>query len=99
MKSLIANETLPIMRLNLRSVMFTKTKSESQILLEREFVHALKSLKGHAVDSEEYVKTLNSVVKIYEMMEEPSSVSKDTLAVVGANLLGIFMIIKHEYVN
>ena len=31
--------------------------------------------------------------------EKPSSVSKDAMLTVGANLLGIVLIIKHEHVN
>jgi len=31
--------------------------------------------------------------------QRSSAISKDTIAVVGGNLLGIFMVIKHESVN
>lgn len=70
-------------------------------LLSDALAKALVSLSVMEVGSEEYVKTLDQVVKLHKMMEEEksSSVSKDTLAVVGANLLGIILIIKHEFVN
>jgi hypothetical protein len=33
------------------------------------------------------------------LQNKKTSVSKDTLATVGANLIGILMVIKHEHVN
>lgn len=70
-------------------------------LLEREIDRAIRELKRHVVGSAEYDATLERITKLYRLKEEEKSnvVSKDTLAVVGANLLGILMIIKHEYVN
>lgn len=79
--------------------MFTREKPKHQLLLEGEIENALAVLKGHATGSQDYVKMLGYVERLYEMLETPSSVSKDTLATIGANLLGIFMIIKHESVN
>jgi len=62
---------------------------------------ALLDLGNHAVGSEEYQKSLDSLVKLHKMKKEetPSSVSRDTLVVVAANLLGLIMIIKHERFN
>jgi hypothetical protein len=54
------------------------------------------------VVSQEYAKALTVAERLLGMMEDekkPSSVSKDALLNVGANLLGILMIIKHENVN
>lgn len=72
-------------------------------LLEEELERAITSLRGSLTDSEEYAKMLTAVERLHELLEEEHTptnfVSKDTLAVVGANLLGIFMIIKHESVN
>ncbi len=70
-------------------------------LLESEIDRAVRDLARHAVGSEEYEKTLATIVQLYQVKEEDKSkpVSKDTLATVGANLLGILMIIKHEHVN
>jgi len=51
--------------------------------------------------SEEYREALDALVKLHKMKEDekPKPVSKDTLVIVGANLLGILMIISHERVN
>lgn len=69
--------------------------------LDREIDRALIALSTHEIGSPEYTKTLNAVNLLHEMKaeEKPTPVSKDTLANVGANLLGIFMILKHERVN
>ena len=69
--------------------------------LEIEVDRAVRELKNHPIGSEEYVKTLDSIVKLHKMKEEekPKFVSRDTLVLVGANLLGIMMIIRHEHMN
>lgn len=79
--------------------MFSRTKEKTP--LDREIERVTRNLLLHEIGSEEYVKTLDCLTKLHKLKteEEPSSVSKDTLANIGANLLGIFMIIKHESVN
>lgn len=69
--------------------------------LDVEVDRAVRSLKNHVVGSDEYVKALDLIARLHKIKEEdkPRSVSRDTLAIVGANLLGILMIIKHEHVN
>lgn len=77
------------------------SKSNERILLEHAIERAIRSLGNYEVGSEEYVKILDQVVELHRMLvsDKPASVSRDTLAVVGANLLGILLIIKHEFVN
>lgn len=79
--------------------MFKRFREPSSLELEVE--RALRELKHHPIGSEEYVKTLDSIVVLHRMKEEekPDFVSRDTLAVVGANLLGILLIINHERVD
>jgi uncharacterized Rossmann fold enzyme len=69
--------------------------------LELVYEQAVRELLFKQVGSEEYAKTLEHVAKIHGLLREEKStrVSRDTLAVIGANLLGILMIIKHENVN
>lgn len=69
--------------------------------LELAFDRTVRDLKHHSVTSEEYRITLEVAIKLHEMIskEKSSYLSKDTMASVGANLLGIFMVIKHENVN
>jgi hypothetical protein len=68
-------------------------------LLSDALSKALVELSVKDVGSEEYVKTLDQIVKLHKMMEEEksSSVSRDTLITVGANLVGIILILTHEW--
>lgn len=79
--------------------MFSRKKSKYQLMLEGELEKALRNLKSCTVGSEEYVKTLSYAERLHEMIEKPSSVSKDTLANIAANLLGIAMILRREWVG
>lgn len=69
--------------------------------LDEAYERAVRELNACVFGSQEYVRTMKLVQQLYEMKEKekPSSVSKDTLAIVGANLLGIIMIISHEHVG
>jgi hypothetical protein len=77
------------------------SKSYLYTPLEAAVNKALLDLNNHPVGSEEYQKSLDALTKLHKLKEEEKSspVSRDTLAVIAANLLGIFMIIKHERVN
>ena len=72
-----------------------------QRMLEEEYIRVLAVLPMHQADTQEYVKILTSAERVYEMMDnrKPSPVSRETLITVGANILGILLIIKHEDVN
>ena len=74
-----------------------KDKSSLELAIDRAFTQ----MYIHDVGSEEYLKRLDVVTKLHKLKEDEktSNVSKDTLVLAGANLLGIFMIIKHENVN
>jgi len=68
--------------------------------LDQQIDRAVGDLRNHVLGSENYIVSLNMVTELTKLKNEQSSaVSKDTMAVVGGNLLGIFMIIKHEAVN
>jgi hypothetical protein len=69
--------------------------------LELVYDQAVRELLFKQVGSEEYEKILEQVSKIHGLLKDEKSarVSRDTVAVIAANLLGILMIIKHENVN
>jgi hypothetical protein len=69
--------------------------------LELEVDRAVRELKNHPIGSEEYMKTLGAIVDLHKMKEteKPAFVSRDTLAIIGANLLGIVMIIRAEHAH
>ena len=50
----------------------------------------------------EHVAAFERMMKLYELrerMKRESSISKDTLLIVAANLLGILLVIRHEHVG
>lgn len=79
--------------------MFSRNREKS--LLEQETERVLRILNGQEIGSQEYVKTMKALTDLHKMREEetPKPVSRDTLAIVGANLLGILMVIRYENVN
>jgi hypothetical protein len=72
-----------------------------QRMVEEEYMRILAVLPLHQADSQEYAKLLGSAERIHGLMDvrKPSPVSRETLLTVGANILGILLIIKHEDVN
>lgn len=66
--------------------------------LDEAIEEALKELKGHEAHTEDYAKIVDQLTKLSEIQDKKTSdrLSKDTLALVLGNLLGIAMIIKHE---
>ena len=79
-----------------KGAMFPR-KSKSDMLLEEEIESVLRHLKVTTVTSEEYPKMLNYLTRLYDLKgERPSSVKKDTIALIAGNLAGILLILKHE---
>jgi hypothetical protein len=74
-----------------------KKPTALEIALDR----ALETLSQKGVATDEYVRTLEAVTELHKMKEaeKPSTVSPDTMLLVGANLVGILLIIRHEHVN
>lgn len=69
--------------------------------LETALTRALNELRNHDVNSEEYATILTRVSELHKMKEaeKPDSVSKDTQALIAANLTGIAMMIAFERNN
>lgn len=77
--------------------MFSKNKEPDP--LEAALTKALVALDTKAIGTAEYEKILDEVVKLKEMQDQPDRVSMETWALIGANLLGILIVIRHEHVN
>lgn len=75
--------------------------AKSPTRLEIAMDKAVRCLDNYEVGSEEYSAVLDVVSRLHKIREEekPDQVSKDTMAVISANLLGIVMILGHERVN
>jgi hypothetical protein len=58
-------------------------------------------LETQEINSDEYAKALDHLSTLHKMKEaeKPLRVSPDTLLTVGANIVGILLIIRHEHVN
>lgn len=80
--------------------MFTKrTGHDSQ--LEAEIDRVQTYLAIQKIDSDDYATGMKHLAELHKMQEneKPARVSPDTMLMVGANLLGILLIIRHEHVN
>ena len=69
--------------------------------LDLELDRAVRALRTHPVGSKEYQSILVMVDELGKQRDKDKSpaVSKDTLVVVAGNLLGILIIIGHEYAH
>jgi hypothetical protein len=70
-------------------------------LLERLTDRTLRELDNHPIGSDEYRKTMAAAVTLHGLKqdEKPRPVSRDTLLIVGGNLLGLILIINHEHLH
>lgn len=73
--------------------MFKKQPYEAA--LNDAITDALAELSSHTADSEEYARTADQIVKLYELRKK-SRINPDVLVAAGANLLGILVIVGHE---
>lgn len=78
-----------------------KESPKHQRLIEKDLEDVLSVLSSHQPDTEEYSKLLTTAERLHKMLDyqSPSPVSRDVVATIAANLLGILLIIKHEDVN
>ena len=72
-------------------------RSPRKTKLEVEIETQLTRLRESVNDSEEYDQILARIEKLHKIQDKPNSVSAETWALIGANLLGIVIIITHEY--
>lgn len=78
--------------------MFTRTTDQNDKTLNEAIEHVLQQLKTAEPETENYAQMSDQLVKLYAIKNENRSrrVSPDTLATIGANLLGIGIIVGHE---
>ena len=85
--------------------MFTKKSSTNKDGLTKAIDSLLEEMSDLNGDDPEYAKMADQLTKLYALkevdyrVESNSRVSMDTMAVVGANLAGILMIVGHERAN
>ena len=79
--------------------MFLDPKPKSE--LQKAIDEATAKMRMLDPTSDEYATIMERVSKLHKLkeIESPKRVSPDTLLTVGANLVGIWMIIHHEQLN
>jgi dsDNA-binding SOS-regulon protein len=89
------------MELYRRRRMFKREEPKYKRMLETELEHTLATLNQTSPDSQEFDKKLKSAERLHEMLNKKSSpsISRETLAIIAANLAGILLIIRNEDVN
>jgi hypothetical protein len=72
-------------------------KSGLQVAID----NVLSEMQGFTADSDEYERMVDQLVKLQALKdcERPDRVTKDTLAIIAANLFGIVMIVGYERTN
>jgi hypothetical protein len=77
--------------------MFTKTPKEKSDL-EVTIIALFNRLKTMDAETEEYAAIVDQIVKLYKLKSEdaPNRVDANTWAAIGANLIGILLVLKHE---
>lgn len=81
--------------------MFAKKSQNNPSPLEALRDDMLLEVKGYALDSDEYIKIIDQIVKVQTLIDanRRQSVSPDTIAMIVGNLAGIGLILSYERVN
>jgi hypothetical protein len=74
-------------------------KPETDPGLENAINGLYKEMAIMSVESEEFVKSVDQLVKLYSLKPKNERLSKDALATIAANLFGILLIVGHERAN
>lgn len=81
--------------------MFTRIFSK-KTKLDKEIEDVLEIMSNLAPDSREYSAISDNLEKLYklrDMEKKRNSISKDTIVLVGANLLGIALVLNYEKID
>lgn len=80
--------------------MFKKNTPTEPTDTEKALKTCYSTLENHAVDSDEYAKTMKQIIKLEDVqskkIRKERLFSPDTLLLVGANLAGILLILNYE---
>lgn len=73
-------------------------RNETETPLDKQIDAVLRKMQEHGVDSEEYPGLITHLERLQELKakQRRPRVSPDTWAIVGANLLGILMLVAYE---
>jgi len=81
--------------------MFIVKQKTERSGLDKAIDNVLSEMQGFTVDSDEYAKMTDQLVKLYAIKNAECSerVSRDTLLIVAGNIFGIALIIGYERSN
>lgn len=75
----------------------TPRQSKLEVEIEQQFILLRESRVSD--DREAYSRILDRIERLHKLRSTPDRVSRETWALIGANLLGIAIIITHEYTH
>lgn len=77
-----------------------KSKNDNSLAINEAIERILNRMQYEEVDSEEYGTMVSRLDKLYAMKNtNRNRVSKDAIWTIGANILGIILILGHERAN
>jgi hypothetical protein len=77
-----------------------KSKNDNSLAIDEAIERILNRMQYVEVDSEEYGTMVSRLDKLYAMKNtNKNRVSKDAIWTIGANILGIILILGHERAN
>lgn len=76
--------------------MFEVNKSAKDAGLSKAIESVYSEMDGSESYTEEYSKSVNQLIKLYSLKQEPKRVSPDTLAIVVGNIIVASLIIAYE---
>lgn len=79
--------------------MFLKKSESEDAQLNETIDVVLSEMRGFDAHSDEYAQMVNQLTKLYALKVKPDRISKDTVAIICGNLVGIVLIIGYERTN
>jgi F0F1-type ATP synthase assembly protein I len=78
--------------------MFDWNQTNHESRLDEAIENVLAEMAGYPADSDEYSQMTDQLTKLYAIKasNKPDRISKDTIAIVVGNLVGILMIVGYE---
>ena len=77
------------------------TTKKERFTLEKEIERVLEQMNTMPVESDEYAKAVERLKVLHEArgVKSPKEIGMDTLVTVGANLIGVLLVLNYERLN
>lgn len=70
-------------------------KDQIETVLDDEILDLLGNIRQECKNTEDYAKMVDKLSTLYELRNK-SRISKETMATIGANIIGILVVLSHE---